>query len=76
MLARNVAHGKSRIVTNALPKLFNAKPLRSAAFRQNRQSKYALEHILRPSIHPHSVMARHAPVRCGEYARDVSGPKD
>jgi hypothetical protein len=50
-------------------KLLNAKPLRPAAFRQNRQSKYVLEHILRPSIHTHSVMARHAPVRYGKWRR-------
>jgi hypothetical protein len=31
-------------------KLFDAKPLRLAAFREYRQSKYVLEHILRPSI--------------------------
>jgi hypothetical protein len=34
-------------------KLFDAKPFRLAAFREYRQSKYVLEHILRPSIHPH-----------------------
>ena len=33
-------------------KLFNAKPLRPAGFRQYRQPKYVLEHIFGPSIHP------------------------
>jgi hypothetical protein len=54
-------------------KLFNAKPLRPAAFRQYRQAKYVLGHILRPSIHP--KMDRWPPpnsTQRNEIARAVS----
>jgi hypothetical protein len=54
-------------------KLFNAKPLRPAAFRQYRQAKYVLGHILLPSIHP--KMDRWPPpnsTQRNEIARAVS----